>query len=357
MPIDIMQLSQALIRVKTDPDQSGELATALDYLAGLFPHLTVEQFTNEGVRSILVYAAPQRPELFKIILNGHVDVIPGKDFQYIPRIEGDKLYGVGALDMKANLAVLVKVFAEVVHEVRYPLGLQIVTDEELGGFHGTKYQIDQGVRADFVIAGETTNFAIAHQAKGILWIKVQFQGETAHGAYPWRGDNALIQVHTFIAQLLQKHPTPTQQTWMTTVNVARIETPNLSFNKVPDCAEVWLDIRFVPSEYATIVTDIIALLPESATYTVLAHEAALYTAPDNPYVQRLQQITTTVTGQQCELYGAQGSSDARHYMAVGGAGVEFGPRGGGIASDAEWTSITGLATYAMILREFLLQQK
>jgi hypothetical protein len=43
-------------------------------------------------------------------------------------------------------------------------------------------------------------------------------------------------------------------------------------------------------------------------------------------------------------------------MAVGGAGVEFGPRGGGIASDAEWTSITGLATYAMILRQFLLQQ-
>ena len=356
MPIDIVQLSQTLIRFKTEPDQPGELATALDYLASLFPHLTVEQFTNGGFRSILVYAAPQRPELFKIILNGHVDVIPGKDFQYIPRIDGAKLYGVGALDMKANLAVLVTIFAEIVHEVHYPLGLQIVTDEELGGFHGTKYQIDQGVRADFVIAGETTNFAIAHQAKGILWIKVQFYGETAHGAYPWRGDNALIQVHTFIALLLQKYPTPMQQTWVTTVNVARIETPNTSFNKVPDRAEVWLDIRFVPSEYATIVAEIVALVPATATYTILAHEAALYTAPDNPYIQRLQQITTNVTGQWCELYGAQGSSDARHSMAVGGAGVEFGPVGGGIASDEEWTSIAGLTTYATILREFLLQQ-
>ena len=351
-----MQLRQALIRFKKDPDQLGELASVLDYLAGLFPHLTIEQFSDAGVRSILVYAAPQRPEFFKIILNGHLDVIPGKDFQYIPRIDGDKLYGVGALDMKANLAVLVQVFAEVVSIVDYPLGLQIVTDEELGGFHGTKYQIDQGVRAEFVIAGETTNFAIAHQAKGILWIKAQFHGETAHGAYQWRGDNALVQAHTFVAQVLQKHPTPPQQMWVTTVNVARIETSNTSFNKVPDYAEVWLDIRFVPSEYATIVADIAALLPASAAYTVLAHEAALYTAPDNQYIQQLQQITTMVTGKTCALYGAQGSSDARHYMAVGGAGIEFGPIGSGIASDEEWTSIAGLTTYATILHEFLLQQ-
>lgn len=42
MPIDIVQLSQTLIRFKTDPDQPGELATALDYRASLFPHLTVE---------------------------------------------------------------------------------------------------------------------------------------------------------------------------------------------------------------------------------------------------------------------------------------------------------------------------
>jgi succinyl-diaminopimelate desuccinylase len=357
MPIDSVQLSQTLIRFKTDPDQQGELAMALDYLAGLFPQLTVEQFSDEGVRSILVYAAPQRPTVFKIILNGHVDVIPGKDFQYIPRIVGDKLYGVGALDMKSNLAVMVGVFAELVQIVDYPLGLQIVTDEELGGFHGTKYQIDQGVRAEFVIAGETTNFAIAHQAKGILWIKVQFHGQTAHGAYPWRGDNALVQAHTFVTKVLQKYPTPPHQMWVTTVNVARIDTSNQSFNKVPDSAEVWLDIRFIPSEYATVVTQITELLPPLATYTVLAHEAALYTAPDNPYIQQLQQLTTMVTGQACELYGAQGSSDARHYMMVGGAGVEFGPIGGGIASDEEWTSIAGLATYATILREFLLQLK
>lgn len=50
------------------------------------------------------------------------------------------------------------------------VGLQLVTNEGIRGFSGTKYQIESGVRADFVIAGEPTNFDIAHEAKGILQV-------------------------------------------------------------------------------------------------------------------------------------------------------------------------------------------
>lgn len=70
-------------------------------------------------------------------------MIPGKDEQYHARIEDDRLYGVGALDMKSNLVCLIMAFCEVVDHVGYPLGIQIVTDEEIGGFDGTLYQIEQ----------------------------------------------------------------------------------------------------------------------------------------------------------------------------------------------------------------------
>lgn len=78
-----------------------------------------------------------------------------------------------------------------VHQVSYPFALQVVSDEEIGGFDGTMLQIEQGVRADFVISGETTQFNVVNQAKGIVWLKVHAQGVPAHGAYPWRGQNAL----------------------------------------------------------------------------------------------------------------------------------------------------------------------
>jgi hypothetical protein len=64
--------------------------------------LTVKPFVDEGVRSILVYVAAQRLARFRVILNSHLDIIPGKDFQYISRIDGDRRYGVSDRDMKLN---------------------------------------------------------------------------------------------------------------------------------------------------------------------------------------------------------------------------------------------------------------
>ena len=38
---------------------------------------------------------------FKIILDAHLDVVPGKDYQYKPYEKDGKFYGRGAYDMKA----------------------------------------------------------------------------------------------------------------------------------------------------------------------------------------------------------------------------------------------------------------
>ena len=102
------------------------------------------------------------------------------------------------MDMKANVACLMTVFKDVADKVNYPLGLQLVTDEEIGGFHGTKYQIEKGVRAEFVVVGESTDLNIKNRAKGILWAKISAKGKTAHGAYPWRGENAIWKMNEFL---------------------------------------------------------------------------------------------------------------------------------------------------------------
>jgi succinyl-diaminopimelate desuccinylase len=85
----------------------------------------------------------------------------------------------------------------------------------------------------------------------------------------------------------------------------------------------------------------------------VTNEPALQTSDTHPDVVRLAQAVAAVRQQPAILAAAQGSSDARHYAAVGIPGVEFGPIGGGIASDAEWTSIPDLAIYAQVLQTFL----
>lgn len=347
MQNNIVSLTKKLIRIKSATE-------CLEIAISQLNNFTIERFEKNGVKSALIYNTTNRPKKFKIILNGHLDVIPGKEYQYAPKIKNNRLYGVGAMDMKANVICLISVFKTVANRVKYPLALQLVTDEEPGGFNGTKYQIDEGVRADFVIAGETTNFNIVNTAKGILWLKISTTGKTAHGAYPWKGKNAIWEMEKFLALLGKKFPIPNKQKWITTINLSNIKTNNQTFNKIPDECEVWLDIRYVPEKEKTILNSIKKMLPQGFSLKIIEQEPPLLIDENNKYIKMLRKITTQTLKKKIIFYGAQGSSDARHFTKVGCSGIEFGPIGQGIGSDNEYVDIPSLKQYSKILINFLL---
>lgn len=349
----ILPLAQKLIAIKSIPDNQKALGEVLAVSLKQLKGYKMECFERNGVRSVLLYNTKTRPTKFKIILNAHLDVIPGKEYQYIPQVKGNRLYGVGSMDMKANAACLITVFKEMAQKVSFPLGLQLVTDEEIGGFDGTQYQIEKGVRADFVIAGEPTNFDVVYEAKGILQLKISSKGKTAHGAYPWRGKNAIWEMYKFLEVLQRKYPVPNQETKETTINVSNIETHNTVFNKIPDDCMVWLDIRFNPKEEKTILKNIKRIIPVGFSSTILAFEPALATNKNNRYLKTLKEITEQTIGKDVLVRSAHGSSDARHFARVHCPGVEFGSIGGDIGGDKEWVDISSLEKYYQILKKFL----
>lgn len=350
---NILSLAEKFIAIKSTTDHPQALGEILELALSQVSEYTIERFERNGSKSALVYTAKTRPEKFKIILNAHLDVIPGKEQQYIPQIKGDKLYGVGSMDMKANAVCLILVFKELAAQVDYPLGLQLVTDEEIGGFDGTKYQVEEGVRADFIIAGEPTNFDVVNKAKGILKLKIFAPGKTAHGAYPWRGENAIWKMHEFLNALRARYPISEKEVWMTTLNLARIETSNQAFNKIPDDCTISLDIRYIPEDEGKILEDIQKLLPREFVLDVVTKEPALLTDQNNEYIKKLESVTQKIIGKSTVARGAHGTSDARHFSEVGCPGIEFGPIGGGIGSDDEWVDIPSLEKYHQIIKDFL----
>jgi succinyl-diaminopimelate desuccinylase len=350
---DPLTLTTQLIALRTDAGNTPALHAAMDLVTEALADFTIESFASNGSRSILAFVGPTRPARFGVLLNGHVDVIPGIPSMYRALIDGDRLSGVGSVDMKANLAVLVDVFRRTARHTPYPLGIQIVSDEELGGFDGTRYQRDQGVMADVVLSGETTQFDIVHQAKGIAWYRCHIPGTTAHGAYPWRGDNALLNAQQFIARVLTRFPIPAPDAWVTTVNVAGIETHNFAFNKVPDAVTVRLDVRFVPADRDQLTATLTGFMPAGGSIEQIVDESPLDTPTTHPALQLLKRMTEEVLGTPVAFRGAMGSSDARHYAHTGAACIEYGPYGQGIASDEELTSIAGLRQYGTILERFL----
>ncbi len=349
----ILPLTKQFISIRSTFNNLTALDEILELALSNLREFKVERFEKQGIKSVLVHSPKINSNKYKLILNGHLDVIPGKEHQYLATIKRNRLSGVGSLDMKASVACLIMVFKEMANKVNYPLGLQLVTDEQIGGFNGTKHQINKGVRADFVITGEPTNLNIVNQAKGILCLKVSCSGKTSHSAYLWRGENALWKMNKFLNILRKNFPLPISEQWKTTVNLSKIETNNNSFNKIPDDCTVWLDIRFIPNDANTILERIKELVPKDFKVKVVVDEPATTVDKNNQYLKKLHLITKKITNNKVTIYKTHGSSDVRHFIKVNCEGVEFGPKGGNIGSDNEWVDISSLETYCLILKDYV----
>lgn len=324
--------------------------------------ITVEHFRKNGFPSLLAYKGPHRPDNFRVILNAHIDVVAGKKEQFNAEEKDGRLYGRGSHDMKAAAVILTDVFCEFVDQVPYALALQIVTDEEVAGYDGAAYQIAQGVRGDFIICGECGRsegtYEIANEAKGVALIELEFDGTAAHGAYLWRGNNAILRATKFTHALLERYPVPTEEAHYTTVNVSHIATKNTAYTAVPDHAFLRLEIRFTHEDPNFRSKQHVAALieeidPGARISAMPSFEAPVYTSPQNPLLKQLKTAAEKVEGHEFNLVRRHATSDGRHFANVGDQACEFGIAGEDQHGDNEHITIQAFKNYRKTMQLFL----
>lgn len=353
-----------LLAIPSTADRPDELARALDYVidfvtaGGPAGRFTVERFSSGGKPSALLYAGPSRPG-FRLVLNAHLDVVPADPAQFEPRVDGDRLIARGAQDMKVSGLAMAQVFRECAADLPYPLGLQLVTDEEVGGRNGTRHQLAEGVTAGFVVIGEHSNLDLVADSKGLLHAIVRSAGRGGHGAYPWLGDNALTKLMRMLTRLGEHYPTPAGAEWRTTVNVARIDTPNRAVNQIPAYAEASLDIRFPMEDgalYGRSVEELTAFLEgfgEPGIDVIIEHVDGPHHADhDRPEVKLLREAAQA-EGYAGEFLYKHGAGDGRFYSQRGMEAVVFGVGGEGQHGPDESADITSFAPYRRALTRFL----
>jgi len=228
---DILNLSTRFISIPSTKESPEKVNDVLNIALDNLPGFEYKKFTDQNIPSLLIYNHWPENGRFKVIMNAHLDVVPGKPEQFTAKIEGDKLIGRGAIDMKAAGAAELLAFKELAKKVPYPLALQLVTDEETNGKHGTKYQISQGILSDFYLCGEFSNLDLGCDTKGVLWLKLITHGKRAHGAFLWDGINAVTKLADeikAIKKLLQSlQNLPGKQP--VTLGYSREETPLIRF--------------------------------------------------------------------------------------------------------------------------------
>jgi succinyl-diaminopimelate desuccinylase len=290
-----------------------------------------------------------------VIMHGHVDVVPAHADQFTPRIEGDRLIGRGAYDMKGGLAAMMCALHDIADNGKVRVRFICVPDEESEDVEHrcTDALVEEGLRGDFAITGEPTDLHIGVQAKGVLAIRVEVSGIAAHGSTPWLGDNAILKAYDVFRRIetLRFSRESSDLFDRPSINVARI-TGGDAFNKVPDRCLMDVDIRYLPTQDpGEILADIRAI--EDVQIVKTFGRAPAHVSRSNPYVRALREAVSNSLDDEALSVGRDGASDAISFLQAGIPAVEFGPTGGGHHGPEEWVSIDSLGRYRRALRDFV----
>jgi succinyl-diaminopimelate desuccinylase len=290
-----------------------------------------------------------------VILHGHLDVVPGRPEQFEPYVDGDRLFGRGAYDMKGGLAAMMCAARDLSTQSGVKVHFVCVSDEESdeAEARGSDYLVEKGFTGDFAITGEPTDLHIGVQAKGVLALRLEVSGTAAHGSTPWLGDNAVLKA-VDVFRTIASMPFTRESSDLfdrPSVSLGRIIGGD-AMNKVPDCCAIDVDIRFLPGQTAAAILADIEAIPDT-TVNVVFHRDPAIVERDNPYVSLLaESIADGVPSERISI-GRDGASDIVSFLEAGTPGVEFGPIGAGHHGPEEWVSISSLERYRAALVEFV----
>ncbi|MBI5635891.1 M20/M25/M40 family metallo-hydrolase [Candidatus Micrarchaeota archaeon] len=293
---------------------------------------------KNGVPSLVCNVKNNSSEL---LLTGHLDVIEGKKGQFKPYVEGGKLFGRGAADMKGGCAVAVSVMKKLVEENRADnVGLVFTCDEETGGHSGMEY-IASRIKTKFATTLEPqsnrdTSVIVKH--KGLLWVKLVAEGKAAHGSKPWLGENAAEKLIAALPKALSLASASKKPVWANTVNLGTINA-GLSANRVPDEASATLDYRLVRDSDAGRIKKRLAKI-RGVKATVIQESRMLGTDSRNHFVKKFAKVASSVWGRKIGVANETYFTDVRWFCEKKVPAIVFGPYGENIHADDEWVDLS-----------------
>ena len=290
-----------------------------------------------------------------VVLHGHLDVVPAHREQFAPRIVGDRLFGRGAYDMKGGLAAMMCATRDLSAQSDARVHFVCVADEETDddAGKGSDYLVEAGYTGDFAITGEPTDLKIGVQAKGVLAMRLEVSGRSAHGSTPWLGDNAVLKAIDAFKRI-ESLPFARESSELfdrPSINLGRIMGGD-ALNKVPDACVIDIDVRYLPGQDPDAILAAVTALPDARVST-LFHRAPAIVDHADPHVRALAEALGAGATAERISVGRDGASDVISFLEAGVPAVEFGPAGGGHHGPEEWVSVASLETYRRALVEFV----
>jgi acetylornithine deacetylase len=286
--------------------------------------------------------------------------VEGMTDPHHPRIDGDRLHGRGAYDMKAGLAAALVACREAARAgLAGDVVVAAVADEEHASI-GVQ-EVLRSVGADAAIVTEPTELELVVAHKGFVWSEIEVRGRAAHGSRPHLGVDAIVKTGPVLtalgaldAELADRtHPLLGRGS----VHASLIEG-GAELSSYPARCVLGLERRTLPGETgADVEAELAALLDacraadpelEAAQRTLLVREP-FEVAPDAEVVGAVRDAAAHVLDAPPPIGGASYWADAAFIAAAGIPTVMFGPGGEGAHAAEEWVSIADTVAVAQTL--------
>lgn len=296
-----------------------------------------------------------------------------KKWKYSPfsgRIAGGKLYGRGAGDCKAAIAIFTYAAAAVFQSGNEPKGQLILTfdsGEQNGDFTGMRNILKKGIKADACIIGYPDTEEIAIGSRGFLRLNITTFGKSAHtGARYNVGLNAISKMMKLVQaleNLKMRHKKSRFFKFGPRLTVSQIKGGQ-AINIVPDECNVKVDIRLVPSQTKKTVLkeikDLIEGLERSdpefrVKIKPYLYEPAFQTSEKSKIVRLFKKNAEEILDKKVKLI-ASGPSNVGNI--IGNRGVDtiagFGVDGDNFHSENEFIFINSIIPVAKVYIKTIL---
>jgi succinyl-diaminopimelate desuccinylase len=381
MLADPIALTQDLVRCPSvTPAEGGALAFMEKALkaAGFTVHrMTFSEPGAEDVENFYARIGTTGPNL---VLAGHTDVVPPGDESawkhppFASAVDGDMLYGRGAVDMKGGIACMMAAALDHIaahggKPKKGSISFLITGDEEGIAVNGTpkllKWAAEQGEKFDHCILGEPSNVealgdTIKIGRRGSLNGHLIVRGRQGHVAYPERAENLIRGVVTLVAAL-QAEPLdngsahfPPSHLEFTTVDVG-----NKTVNLIPGEARARFNIRFNDNHSLDSLKALVTQRAKKAAGEKIKFffewepsNAGVFVTQPSPFTDVVVKAIEEVTGRKPKLSTSGGTSDAR-FITAHCPVVEFGLVGQTMHQVDERVPIADLRALATIYRKIV----
>jgi len=348
------------------------------------PGYSPSLISYSGRRNVVGIHRPSGPVTGRsLILNGHIDVVPvgaaalWSSPPFEPRLQGDRLYGRGAADMKAGLVAFTLAFRALRRlglEPAAPVYLQSVVEEECTG-NGALACLVEGYTADAAIIPEPGEGVMTGQM-GVMWITIDVLGVPVHASTAYTGVAAIAYAQYLVGKLKEleaawnapeaRHPHYCHHEHPINFNLGRIEGGEWT-SSVPTHCRVDMRLGFYPGvKPAQVRAEVEALLEaahqahphhDSVTWRVTYQgfqAEGLIVDMQQPVIQELLRCHRDVTGQESPQRASTATTDVRFFHLYGQIpSTCYGPKGSDIHGIDEWVSIDSMQQVSAVLAVFM----